>query len=95
MNSFALQNLRVLEHSNSILSKTILNTNFKIAIEERKLNLLRKNFNSMSLHTLVIDFVKFFSRKSNIFWNLRVLYTDIFTLKAYNSAEKQQMTEIF
>ena len=28
-------------------------------------------------------------------WNLHVLYTEIFTLKAYNSAKKQQMTEIF
>ena len=32
-------------------------------------------------------------RKSNIFFYLHVLYTEIFTLKAYNSAKKQQMTE--
>jgi len=67
-----------------------------LGIEERKLNLLRKNFNSMPFHTLVIDFLKFFFLKNQIFFlNLRVLYMKIFTLKAYNSAKKQQMTEIF
>jgi len=44
---FCLQNLHVSEHGDSILSKKVYNTNFKIAIEVRKLNLLRKNFNNM------------------------------------------------
>ena len=46
----------------------------------------------MPLHTVVKKKI----RKSNIFFNnLHVLYTEIFTLKAYKSAEKQQMSEIF
>ena len=50
----------------------------------------------MPLHTLVIDFLNFFSLKNQKnFFNLRVLYMDIFTLKAYNSTKEQQMTEIF
>jgi len=50
----------------------------------------------MPLHTLVIDFLKKKNSKIKHFlWNLHVLYTEIFTLKAYNSAKKQQMTEIF
>ena len=56
---------------------------------------MRKNFNNMSLHTLVIDFLKENNRKLNIFFYFHVLYTEIFTLKAYYSAKKQQMTEIF
>ena len=56
---------------------------------------MRKKFNNMPLYTLVIDFMKFFFWKSNIFFNLRVLYKEIFTLKAYNSAKKKQMAEIF
>jgi len=43
----------------------------------------------MQLHILVIDFLK---KIENLFFlNLHVLYTEIFTLKAYNSAKKQQM----
>jgi len=50
----------------------------------------------MPLHTLVIDFLKKKKLKVKHFlWNLHVLYKEIFTLKAYNSAKKQQMTEIF
>ena len=49
----------------------------------------------MPLHTLVIEFLSKKFQKMNIFFNLHVLYTEIFTLKAYNSAKKQQMTEIF
>jgi len=94
-------NLHVLKHEDfgtRRLPKFCLKSlkyQFKISIEERKLNLLRKNFNNMPLHTLVIDFLKKKIRKSNIFLNLRVLYMEIFTLKAYNSEKKQQMTEIF
>ena len=61
-------NLHVSEHGDSILSQKVSNTNFKIAIEERKLNLLRKNFNNMPLHTLVIDILRKKNRKSNIFF---------------------------
>ena len=68
---------------------------FKIAIEERKLNLLRKKFNNMPLHSLVIDFLKKKIENQTFFFNLRVLYMEIYTLKAYNSAKKKQMTEIF
>ena len=64
-------------------------------MEERKLNLLKKNVNYMPLHTLVIDFLKKKSKIEHFFFNLHVLITEIFTLKAYNSAKKQQMTEIF
>ena len=65
-------------------------------MEERELNLLRKNFNKMPLHTLVIDFLKKNNSKiKHFFWNLHVLYMEIFTLKAYNSVKKQQMTEMF
>jgi len=71
------------------------NTNFKIAIEERKLNLFRKNCNNMPLHTLIIDFQNFLLKIKHFFLNLRVLYMEIFTLKAHNSAKKQPMTEIF
>ena len=65
-------------------------------IETRRL----ENMNSVALQNLhglhlVSDFLNFFGWKSNIFLNLHVLYTEIFTLKAYNSAKKQQMTEIF
>ena len=64
-------------------------------MEERKLNLLRKNVNNMPLHTLVIDFLRKKNTKIKHFlWNLHVLYTEIFTLKAYNSAKKQQLTNI-
>ena len=48
----------------------------------------------MQLHTLVIDFMKKKFENWTFFWNLHVLYTEIFTLKAYNSAKKQQMLEI-
>ena len=46
-----LKNLHVSEHGDQILSLKVFNTNFKIAIDERKLNLLRKNFNNTPLHT--------------------------------------------
>ena len=50
----------------------------------------------MPLHTLVIDFLKKKKLKIKHFiLNLHVLYTEIFTLKAYDSAKKQQMTKIF
>ena len=50
----------------------------------------------MPLHTLIIDFQNFFLLKiKHFFLNLRVLYMEIFTLKAYKSAKKQKMTEIF
>jgi len=45
--------------------------------------------------TLVIDFLKKNLKITHIFFNLNVLYAEIFTLKAYNSAKKQLMTEIF
>jgi len=64
-------------------------------MEERKLNLLRKNFNNMPLHTLVIDFlIKEF--KNHTFFLISMFYAwRFFTLKAYNSAKKQQMTTDF
>ena len=34
-------------------------------------------------------------QNQTFFLNLHVLYKEIFTLKAYNSAKKQQMTELF
>ena len=64
-------------------------------MEERKLNLWRKNFNIMPLHTLFIDFLEKKIENQTFLFNLRVLYTEIFTLKAYNSVKKQQMAEIF
>ena len=48
----------------------------------------------MPLHTLVIDFLEKNSKIEIFLLNLHVLYTEIFTLKAYNSVKKQQMTEI-
>jgi len=46
----------------------------------------------MSCHTLEIDSNL---KIKHIFLNLLVLYTEIFSLKAYNSVKTQQMTEIF
>ena len=51
----------------------------------------------MPLHTLVIDFLRKKIRKSNIFFLISVFYTWRYLLLSpmYNSAKKQQMTEIF
>ena len=68
-------------------------------MEERKLNLLRKKFQQYTyIHITYTG--HWFSEEKNskikhFLWNLHVLYTESFTLKAYNSAKKQQMTEIF
>jgi hypothetical protein len=54
---------------------------------------LRKKFQNMPLHTLVIDFLQ--KKKIEIqtyFLNLRVSYMGIFTLEDYNSAKEHQMT---
>ena len=66
-------NLYVLKHGDSKIS------NFKIAIEERKLSLLRKNFNNMPLHTLVIHFLKKKNSKIKYFlWNLCFIHGDFY-----------------
>ena len=49
----------------------------------------------MPLHTQVIDFLRKKIRKSNNFFESPCFIHGDFYLKAYNSAEKQQMTEIF
>ena len=71
------------------MSKKVQNTNFKIAIEERKTNagITEKKF---QLHAISYTGHWFPGKK---IWN--VLYTEIFTLKAYNSVKKKPMTEIF
>ena len=57
--------------------------------------IFEKKFNNMPLHTLVIDFLQEKFEIRTFFFNLRVLYMGIITLKAYNSAKKKQLTEIF
>ena len=81
------------------LAKKVKNTNFKIAIEsriveERKLNLLKKKFQQHVI-TCTGHLFPEKSRKVYIFFYIHVLYTETFTLEAYNSAKKQQMTELF
>ena len=67
-------------------------------IETRRLEYM----NRLPYKTSMFQYMEIFEspcietgRFKNLRVNLRVLYMEIFTLKAYNSAKKQQMTEIF
>ena len=101
-------NLHVLKHRDSKISrfgntgnkfylkKYILPILKLLYLEERKLNLLRKNFNNMPLHTLVIDFLREKKLENQTFFLYPlVLYTEIFTLKAYNSAKSNRWQTYF
>ena len=52
---------------------------------------MRKNFNNMPLHTLVIDFLRKKYRKLSIFFNLHVLYTEIFESQCFETWRLENM----
>jgi len=90
-----LKNLRVLEHGDKILYKKIKITNFKIPIEERKLNLLSKNFQQHAVIYTGHWFPEIFSLENQTFFKSPCFIHRGFTFKDYNSVKKQQKTEVF
>jgi len=96
----------VLKHGDSKISmfqNTVIQfclKKFKIPIlklhRRKKTKFIEKKFQQHAItYTGHWFSVKKKSKIKHFLWNLHVLYTEIFTLKAYNSAKKQQMTEIF